>query len=351
MADEEEKESQTTIPVDDSEKEKGSTENPINDLTKMTTCSGVSVTLNDDYMSHPCYVVLNGSRRKELKNMEYRINLISGMLTLSPSSFLPSIYKDNTAVKQWYKKYSPYLKHRTKWLQGVMAQAICELDLILQQASGLVALMEEAAEKQPQEIKEFYTYMYKVRESAAIVENGPEKKKAWYGGQSGGKRIQDALVMSEITCDQFDFSNCANCKHNYVLPIGPTQIEINIHNEKQKNIFRKKMTEYNTRTKSRRVDRKPKMGRMMTGRLACLYTRMNCLNCSNGVGCMMCKWACLEFKKANRKSRPYFDSNSDCKCKICACQCSVVYFCSEEKKLVQQAREDKLAELDTKPQT
>ena len=232
-----------------------------------------------------------------------------------------------------------------------MAQAICELDLITEQASGLVALTEEAAEKQPKEIQEFYKYMYEVREIAAIVENGPEKKKARYGEQSGGKRVQDALVMSEITRDQLDFSNCANCKHNYVLPIGHTQIEINVHNENQKISFRKKMMEYNTRTKSRRGDRKPKMGRMMSRRLACLCTRMNCLNRTNGVGCMKCEWVCLEFKKANRKSRPYFDSNSDCKCLICACQCSVVYFCSEEKKLAQQAREDKLAELDTKPQS
>ena len=74
MADKEEKESETSTSNDDVEIKEGSTEDSTDDLTKMTYCHGVTVTLNDDYMNHPCYVVLNGGRRKELKNMEYRIN-------------------------------------------------------------------------------------------------------------------------------------------------------------------------------------------------------------------------------------------------------------------------------------
>ena len=300
-------------------------------LVKMTTCSPVTVTLSNDYLKHPCYVILNGGRRKELKNMEYRIYLIGGILRLHPSAFLPSLYKDDIAVKSWYKKYKPYLKHPSKWLRGIMAQAICEFDIILETASGLIALTEDAINDQPEVIKEFYAYINEVRTIAAIVENEPTPKQKRIGSQSGGKRVQDSLNMKEITREQLDLSKCANCKHNFVLPIGISQVEIHVHNENVKKTYRNKMYDYNTKSKSRRGCTKPKMGRLLTRRLACLCSRMNCLNRSDGIGCMKCEWVCIRFRKANKTSRPYFNDNGDCTCPICSCNCSVVYFRSEEK--------------------
>ena len=141
-----------------------------------------------------------------------------------------------------------------------------------------------------------------------------------------GKRLQDCLDMTEIKRDKLDFSNCANCKHNFLLPVGPDEMEINAHNERVKNTYHQAMHAYNNRSRSHKGERKPKMGRSISRKLACLCTRMNCLGQMDGVGCLKCEWACFEFKKAKRKSRPYFDQNLECKCKICECQCSVVLF-------------------------
>ena len=340
-----------TNPVEDSNEGNVSLLMDEKSLVEMTTCPTVTITPSENYKNHPCYTILNSGRRKELRNMEFRISLIGGILLLNPSTYLPSMYKDDIAVKTWYRKYSAYLKHASKWNRVIMAQCICELDIILEYASGLVAISELASNAQPQSIQEFYSYMNDVRTIVTIVENEPTSTKQRIGKQSGGKRVQDCLNMHEITRDQLDLSNCANCKHNFVFPIGISQIEINLHNDKIKKEYRTKMYEYKNRTKSRRGSSKPKMGRTMSRRLACLCTRMNCLNRSDGVGCLKCEWACLEFKKANKTSRPYFDDNGDCTCPICACSYSVAYFCIEEKKLAEQARMDCLEELDTKKQS
>ena len=113
--------------------------------------------------------------------MEFRINLIGGILLLKSSTYLPSMYKDDIAVKTWYRKYSAYLKHPSKWNRGIMAQCICELDIMLEYASGLVAISELASNAQPQSIKDFYCYMNDVRTIAVIVENKPTptKQKDW----------------------------------------------------------------------------------------------------------------------------------------------------------------------------
>ena len=87
-------------------------------------------------------------------------------------------------------------------------------------------------------------------------------------------------------------------------------------------------------------EKKPKMGRCMSRRLACLCTRINYLNHTDGVGCLKCKWACIKFKKTNMTSRPYFDANYDCKCKIYQCQWSVMYFRLDLKKLAKSASLD-----------
>ena len=129
----------------------------------------------------------------------------------------------------------------------------------------------------PLALREFYAYMEDVS-IATIVENEPVKnKKGRIGNQSAGKRIQDCISMNDVTRDKLDFSNCANCKHNFILPVGLNQAKINHHNDKVKSDYRNATHAYNDKSKSRKGDNKPKMGRSMSMKLACLCTGIYCL--------------------------------------------------------------------------
>ena len=140
-----------------------------------------------------------------------------------------------------------------------MARAICEFDSIMKEAQTMVASSTASDDLVPPAIREFYTYMEDVRSIATSVENEPlTSKKGRIGNQSGGKRIQDCVNMKDVTRDKLDISNCSNCKHNFLLPIGPKQEEINHHNDKVKSDYREAMYAYNHKSKSRKGDKNQK---------------------------------------------------------------------------------------------
>ena len=324
-------------------------------VDNMTTISSVTSVGTDVHhvhtetstspLSHPCYAVLNGGRRNQLRNMSYRIELVASFLRLNTSEYLPPIVCDDIIIKSWYLKYKAYMKFPRKWNRAIMAQALCEFDLFLHNVRRSTAM-----DKVPVPISDFDTYMEDVKVVSEIAENEPLiSKKGQIGKQPAGRSIQDSIDMSTITRGKLDFTSCANCKHNFVLPIGSPQIEINHHNDTIKQVYREKMYEYNHKSRSRKGGPKPKMGRALSMKLACLCTRMHCMNRPDGVGCLKCEWACFENK--DKTVRPYFDENKDCTCPICRCQCSVVYFRNEEKKLAAQAKFEILESLDTKSQT
>ena len=110
------------------------------------------------------------------------------------------------------------------------------------------------------------------------------------------------------------------------------------------------MYAYNHKIKSRKGDKKPKMGRSISMKLACFCTRIHCLNRYDEFGCLKCEWSCIESAKKEQVSRPYFDNDNNCKCSICRFQYSVVYYRHKEKKMAAQAKKYILHALDTKPQ-
>ena len=320
----------------------------VSSLTTVGICQPtVSIVDHKPYLSHPYYAVLNGGRRTLLKNMDFRIGLLNSILALEPSSYLPNEICNEPHVKRWVSLHKVYLKAPRKWNRAIMAKAICELDSILKESQAMVA-----SSTIPPPLRDFYAYMDDVGITVTLAENDPTRiRKGRVGGQSAGKRVQDCINMSDVTRGKLDHSNCANCKHNFLLPIGLKQNQINLHNDKVKNDYRAEMYAYNHKSKSRKGEKKPKMGRSLSMRLACLCTRMHCLNRDDGLGCLKCEWSCIENVKKGKDERPYFDKNNDCMCSICKCQCSVVYYRHEEKKLAIQAKNDVLSDLDTKPQS
>ena len=135
------------------------------------TCQ-VVIESSDSHLRHPCYEVLKGGRRGQMKNMHFRIELVTDILNSLPSSYLPPNFSESACVKHWYKKYTPYLKHRNKWNRIVMAEAICQFDLLMEQSCKMDDTQEKDC-KLPAAIDNFYQYMLEVREIATIAENEP----------------------------------------------------------------------------------------------------------------------------------------------------------------------------------
>ena len=115
------------------------------------------------------------------------------------------------------------------------------IDLIMKESRALVATSTVIF---PTPILEFEKYIEDVRAVTTIVEESPvANKKGEISNQLSGKRIQDEILISDITRSKLDITNCANYKHNFVLPIGQSQLEINHHNDEIKRIYRDKMYE------------------------------------------------------------------------------------------------------------
>ena len=284
-------------------KNHGNNNTAISSITSISTSQPVS-TVDKSCLVHPYYLVLNGGRRSLLKNMQFRIHLVNSNLALATASYLPYDLCIKAYVKRWFSIHTAYLKAPRKWNRAVMAQAICEFDLIMEEAKTMVASSTTSDDLVPPAIREFYAYMEDVRDVATIVENEPiVSQKSRIGSQSTGKRVQDCLDMSEVTRDKLDISNCANCKHNFVLPIGLKQLEINHNNDNVNKEYCEAMYAYNHKSKSRKGDKKPKMGRSISMKLACLCTRMHYLNRIDGVGCLKCKWSCIESTKQAKMER------------------------------------------------
>ena len=93
----------------------------ISSVTSVGTDVHIQTQTSTSHLSHPCYAVLNGGRRSQLRNMSYRIELVDSILALNTSDFLPAILCDNKLVKSWYIKHKAYMKYPKKWNRAIVA--------------------------------------------------------------------------------------------------------------------------------------------------------------------------------------------------------------------------------------
>ena len=138
----------------------------VSSLTTLGTCQPVSTVDHKPYLSHPYYAVLNGGCISLLKNMEFRIELLNGILALESSSYLPKELCDKPHVKRWCSIYTAYLMAPRKWNREIMAKAICEFDSIMKESQAMVA-----SSTIPPPLRGFYAYMEDVSITATLVEN------------------------------------------------------------------------------------------------------------------------------------------------------------------------------------
>ena len=178
-----------------------------------------------------------------------------------------------------------------------MAKALCEFDLIIKEDPALVVSTSNS-KPLPEPITEFESYMADVKLASEIKRSViPVPKIGNIGKQKARKRIQHQLNMSKLTRDDLDCTNCLNCKHNFVLPVGQSQMEINLQNNGGKIEYWKEITEWNSKTMSRKGGPNPKRGRSISQKLACLCILINFLNRIDGSGYLKYEWACLEYKE------------------------------------------------------
>jgi len=140
------------------------------------------------------------------------------------------------------------------------------------------------------------------------------RSKVWH--KKGQNRIQDNLDMTAITNKSFDVSNCAYCQHRFIVPIAMQVGEITRHNTNVAKEHNAKMKKWvNTPVKKRRV--KPRPNKFISQQLACICTKMNCLDKINGSGCFKCEIACTNAIDQNSDVGPFFGTIFECTYKIC----------------------------------
>ena len=193
--------------------------------------TNVQVEITPSPVKHRCYEVLTGGRRPQLKTMPYRKELIARIVQVKKTDFLPSLMTDSPIVLAWYTTNMAYAKLPRKWDRFIMAKALCDFDIIMQEIKSVVPTTGDEPHKLPAPIYEFLSYMVDVREAAEMRENEiPSVKKGKVGAQKGGKRLQDILCLKDISRRDLCATNCANCKHNFVLPVGSTSLQSHYHN-------------------------------------------------------------------------------------------------------------------------
>ena len=77
---------------------------------------------------------------------------------------------------------------------------------------------------------------------------------------------------------------------------------------------------------------------------------MNCNDTTNGTGCLKCQTSCSNAIEQGSDVRPFFNQNFECQCKICICECAVVFFDHERRKLTLQRQLDDEKKLNIKIQ-
>ena len=285
---------------------------------------------------HKCYVVLLTKRRAN-KNKQQRIDMITNIINTRSESYIPPSMVYSSQFLHWRCKTTAFAEKPRAWSMEQLAESICDLDVILKNAMNS---FDSFVEKPEPVINAFLQFMSEITKEAEImIDENMHSSRVKIGKQKGQDRIQDNLDMTTITNDSFDVSNCAYCKHRFVVPIGLEVGEITSHNTKVAKEHNAKMRKWtNTPVKKKGV--KPRPNKSISQQLACICTKMNCLDKINGSGCFKCEIACTNAIEQNSDIRPFFDLNFECKCKICICECEVVYFRHEAKKLARQRQID-----------
>lgn len=292
--------------------------------------------LQDNSSEHPCYNVLL-TRRAAVKNKAYRTYMMKEVINQSVKMYLPYSMMKELQFLHWHHKTSAFVAKPRHWTNKKFAEAICNFDTILERSQNVSDTM---IVKYPPAITHFINYMNEIKTEAEILANeNIRSTKGRIGSQKGSTRIQDNVDMKSLQDNSFDMNCCAACKHKYIIPIGIDVVEITKHNTMvDKNHLAKMKVWSNTPTKKRGV--KPRPDKVLSQHLACLCCKMNCIDRRDGNGCRKCEAACANAIEQGSDVRPFLDANFVCKCEICVCECSVVYYRHEAKKMARQARID-----------
>ena len=169
---------------------------------------------------HLCFRVLT-SRKPVIRNMDFRVKLISDILKLQKEDYLdPSLHND-PCVKNWYRIYRSVNQRKKQWTVKIVASALCELDFILQKS--LERNPMDICDFSP-EIQYFKSFMEDVTSAALIAQKEESKKPRAkkLGTQKGGVRAQDNIDLTKLTIASFSNGLCASahCRHQCLIKTG-----------------------------------------------------------------------------------------------------------------------------------
>ena len=285
---------------------------------------------------HKCFDVLLG-RRKAVKKKAERIKIMADIMILSMNSYIPPSMMYDEKVLKWHCLTTAFNAKPRAWAMPKLAQCICDFDVILHRADRSIDRINDVNPPAIVEFQRFMIAVYKEAEVAKFEQLTSSRTKL--GEQKGSKKLQDNFDMTELDNNSFDVDNCAYCKHRFVVPHGLDIHEITRYNSKVGKKHSHEMLMW-TNLPTQKRGPKPKAGKSLSQHLACMCIRMNCLSKTSGSGCIKCKMACENAIEQGSDDRPFFDSNFQCTCEIYACNCCVVYYRHEAKRLAREKQID-----------
>ena len=120
--------------------------------------STVTKSVSPSHVKHLLYTMLSGGNRKFTKAMPYCIKLIGKISSLTMFTYLPPMFGINPTLIKWHSTYTDFMKYPRKWICSLMANALCEFDLIVK-VSRTFTVNISNSKLLPDPITEFETYM------------------------------------------------------------------------------------------------------------------------------------------------------------------------------------------------
>ena len=125
----------------------------------------------------------------------------------------------------------------------------------------------------------------------------------------------------------------------------PIQDILKINDQVKKGVT-EKLKFWNNLSVNRRGP-KPKPEGYNSQQLGCMCMRMHCFNRFNGHGCLKCAMVCKKSTEQDNLDHPMLDNKLNCIFDVWECDCSVLYYRHEHKKVAVQLQIARALKINT----
>ena len=134
--------------------------------------------------------------------------------------------------------------------------------------------------------------------------------------QAGRRPIQEKEKEWDET--KRDIRPCPGCNHVYCMVLGESDKDTIDANEQLRQIYSSELAIWQ-KANARTRKAKPKAPKTVDAKIACMCSKMYCMNRGDGSGCPGCVTSVL------KGLPPVINEDGICQCAVCLCECVLFY--------------------------